>query len=35
MDGGLVQNGEIEFQSEHRERIAEAMLKMGYKVKSL
>ena len=31
--GGTVKDGEIEIQGEHRERIAEALKKMGYKVK--
>ena len=31
--GGTVKDGEIEIQGEHRERIAEALRKMGYKVK--
>jgi translation initiation factor 1 len=31
--GGTVKGGEIEIQGEHRERIAEALRKMGYKVK--
>jgi translation initiation factor 1 len=31
--GGSVKDGEIEIQGEHRERIAEALRKMGYKVK--
>ena len=31
--GGTVKEGEIEIQGEHRERIAEAMQKLGYKVK--
>ena len=31
--GGTVKEGEIEIQGEHRERIAEALRKMGYKVK--
>ena len=31
--GGTVKDGEIEIQGEHRERIAEALQKMGYKVK--
>ena len=31
--GGTVKDGEIEIQGEHRERIAEALRKMGFKVK--
>ena len=31
--GGTIKDGEIEIQGEHRERIAEALRKMGYKVK--
>ena len=31
--GGTVKGNEIEIQGEHRERIAEALQKMGYKVK--
>jgi translation initiation factor 1 len=31
--GGTVKDGLIEIQGEHRERIAEALKKMGYKVK--
>lgn len=31
--GGTVKDGEIEIQGEHRERIAEALQKMGYKLK--
>jgi translation initiation factor 1 len=31
--GGTVKDGEIEIQGEHRERIAEALRSMGYKVK--
>lgn len=31
--GGTVKKGEIEIQGEHRERIAEALRKIGYKVK--
>jgi translation initiation factor 1 len=31
--GGTVKDGVIEIQGEHRERIAEALQKMGYKVK--
>ena len=31
--GGTVKDGIIEIQGEHRERIAEALKKMGYKVK--
>jgi len=31
--GGTVKDGKIEIQGEHRERIAEALQKMGYKVK--
>ena len=31
--GGTVKDGVIEIQGEHRERIAEALRKMGYKVK--
>jgi len=31
--GGTVKDDEIEIQGEHRERIAEALQKMGYKVK--
>src|SRR5512139_3209155 len=31
--GGTVKDGVIEIQGEHRERIAEALKKMGYKVK--
>jgi translation initiation factor 1 len=31
--GGTVKDGEIEIQGEHRERIAGALRKMGYKVK--
>lgn len=31
--GGTVKDGEIEIQGEHRERIAEALQKMGYKTK--
>lgn len=31
--GGTIKDGEIEIQGEHRERIAEALQKMGYKVK--
>lgn len=31
--GGTVKDGEIEIQGEHRERIAEALRGMGYKVK--
>ena len=31
--GGTVKDGEIEIQGEHRERIAEALQKMGYRVK--
>lgn len=31
--GGTVKDGEIEIQGEHRERIAETLRKMGYKVK--
>ena len=31
--GGTVKDGEIEIQGEHRERIAEALKKLGYKTK--
>ncbi len=31
--GGTVKDGEIEIQGEHRERIAEELARMGYKVK--
>src|SRR5262245_39886777 len=31
--GGTIKDGEIEIQGEHRERIAEALRKIGYKVK--
>jgi translation initiation factor 1 len=31
--GGTVKDGVIEIQGEHREKIAEALKKMGYKVK--
>jgi translation initiation factor 1 len=31
--GGTVKDGIIEIQGEHREKIAESMQKMGYKVK--
>lgn len=31
--GGTVKDGMIEIQGEHREKIAEALRKMGYKVK--
>ena len=31
--GGTVKDGEIEIQGEHRERIAEELKKIGYKVK--
>ena len=31
--GGTVRDGEIEIQGEHRERIAEALQEMGYRVK--
>jgi translation initiation factor 1 len=31
--GGTVKDGEIEIQGEHRERIAEELKKLGYKVK--
>ncbi|HEU0296977.1 MAG TPA: translation initiation factor [Anaerolineales bacterium] len=31
--GGTIKDGEIEIQGEHRERIAEALRKMGYRVK--
>lgn len=31
--GGTVKNGMIEIQGEHREKIAEALRKLGYKVK--
>jgi translation initiation factor 1 len=31
--GGTIKDGEIEIQGEHRERIAEALRGMGYKVK--
>lgn len=31
--GGTVRDGMIEIQGEHREKIAEALKKMGYKVK--
>jgi translation initiation factor 1 len=31
--GGTVKAGVIEIQGEHREKIAEALKKMGYKVK--
>jgi translation initiation factor 1 len=31
--GGTVKDGEIEIQGEHRERIAEELQKLGYKVK--
>jgi translation initiation factor 1 len=31
--GGTVKDGMIEIQGDHRERIAEALKKMGYKVK--
>jgi translation initiation factor 1 len=31
--GGTVKDGEIEIQGEHRERIAEELQKIGYKVK--
>ncbi len=31
--GGTVKDGEIEIQGEHREKIAEALKKLGYKVK--
>jgi translation initiation factor 1 len=31
--GGTVKDGMIEIQGEHREKIAEALKKMGYKVK--
>lgn len=31
--GGTVKDGEIEIQGEHRERIAESLMKLGYKVK--
>ena len=31
--GGTVKDGQIEIQGEHREKIAEALKKLGYKVK--
>lgn len=31
--GGTIKDGEIEIQGEHREKIAEALVKLGYKVK--
>ena len=31
--GGTVKDGMIEIQGEHREKIAEALMQMGYKVK--
>jgi translation initiation factor 1 len=31
--GGTVKDGMIEIQGEHREKIAEALRKMGYRVK--
>ncbi len=31
--GGTVKNGVIEIQGEHREKLAEALKKLGYKVK--
>ena len=31
--GGTIKDGEIEIQGEHRERISDALRKMGYKVK--
>jgi translation initiation factor 1 len=31
--GGTIKDGVIEIQGEHREKIAEALKKMGYKVK--
>lgn len=31
--GGTIKDGEIEIQGEHREKIAEALMKLGYKVK--
>ena len=31
--GGTIKDGEIEIQGEHREKIAEALLKLGYRVK--
>lgn len=31
--GGTVKDGEIEIQGEHCQKIAEALIKMGYKVK--
>ena len=31
--GGTVKDGAIEIQGEHREKIAEALVKMGYRVK--
>ena len=31
--GGTIKDGEIEIQGEHREKIAEALIKLDYKVK--
>jgi len=31
--GGTVKDGNIEIQGEHREKIAEALVKLGYKIK--